>query len=71
MIKRPAVLITGVLIFYPALAILFLMFMPQPLGPLAYLVAGAFAAAICLVVGFVMHARSASARTVRKNERSS
>lgn len=70
MIKRPAVLITGLLIFYPALAILFLMFMPQPLGTLAYLVAGAFSAAICLAIGFVMHARS-TPRTARKSERSS
>lgn len=71
MIKRPAVLITGLLIVYPALAILFLMFMPQPLGPLAYLVAGAFAAAICLAGGFILYARSAPARTARKSERSS
>ena len=71
MIKRPAVLIIGLIVLYIGLAVIFLLAMPQPRGPLEYLVAGAFATGICLMIGFGLYAKSTLGRAARKNGRSS
>jgi hypothetical protein len=71
MIKRPAVLIIGLMVLYIGLAVVFLLVMPEPRGPFEYLVAGAFATGICLVIVFALNAKSILGRTARRNERSS
>lgn len=69
MIKRPALLIAGMVLLYFAMAVVFLLAMPGRRGPFEYLVAGAFATGVCLLAGFGLYARSIFGR--RRNRRPS
>jgi len=52
--RRLALLLGGALLFYSAMADLFLLMLPQPREPVHYMVAGAFATGISLLVAFVL-----------------
>ena len=57
MIKRPALFAVSMLVLYVAVAVVFLLAMPEARGPFDYLVAGALATGVCLFVGFVLYIR--------------
>jgi multisubunit Na+/H+ antiporter MnhB subunit len=74
--RKPALVLSGVVLFYLAMAELFLAALPQPREPLQYMVAGAFATAVSLLVAFVLYATGRIApetilRTVRRSGQSS
>jgi hypothetical protein len=74
--KKLAMIVAGVVLFYLAMAEVFLLALPKPHEPLQYMVAGAFATAISLLVPFVLYALgrlspATIARTVRGSGRSS
>lgn len=71
MIKRPAVLIIRLIVLYIVLALIVVWAMPRPAGTIAYLVAGAFAAGVCLTIVLVLYAKFTPGRTARRNGRSS
>jgi FtsH-binding integral membrane protein len=71
MINRPAALIAGLVVLYVGMAVVFLLAIPTPREPFAYLVAGAFATGICLMATFAIYAKSTLGRTSRRNGRSS
>jgi len=66
---RPAILIPGLIVLYIGLSIVFLLAMPAPRGPFEYLVAGAFATGLCLLVGFGLYAKATFGRTAGRNGR--
>jgi len=67
---RAPILVPGLLVIYAGLAAIFLRAMPIPHGPFEYLVAGAFATGICLMIGFGLYAKATFNRNARKNGRS-
>lgn len=66
---RPAILVPGLIAIYFGLAVIFLLAMPAPHGPFEYLVAGAFATGVCLLIGFGLYAWATLGRNTRKNGR--
>lgn len=69
--KVPVLLVFAALpIIYAASAGLFILVLPQPRPPFAYLVAGAFGAALALIAVLALSVK-APIRTVRKNAQSS
>ena len=68
MIKRPALFAVSMVVLYVAVAVVFLLAMPEARGPFDYLVAGALATGVCLFVGFALYVRTRIAR--RSSERS-
>jgi hypothetical protein len=66
-----AIILVGVTVVYIGLAAIFLLAMPAPHDPFDYLVAGAFATGIGLMIGFGFYAKATLGRTARRNERSS
>ena len=68
MITRPAILIPGLIVLYVGLAAVFLVIMPEPRSAFEYLVAGAFAAAVCLMIGFFLYAKSRLRRNTKNPE---
>ena len=62
MFKRPAVLIPGLLVVYVGVAMLVLLAMPGARGPFEYLVAGAFATGVCLMIGFGLYIKTTMGR---------
>jgi hypothetical protein len=69
--NRRAIFIAGALTSYAGLVAIFLLAMPGPLGSFEYLVAGAFATGVCLMIGFCLYAKATFGRTSRKGGRSS
>lgn len=68
MLTRPAVLVPGMIVLYTGLAVVFMKAMPEPRGPFEYLVTGAFATGICLLIGFALYARSRMNRSSERRE---
>ena len=54
--KKPRLILAGVVLFYFAMAELFLLVLPQPREALHYMVAGAFATGVSLLAAFVLYA---------------
>jgi hypothetical protein len=74
--QKPAFILGGIVLFYFAAAELFLLAVPQPREPLQYMVAGAFATGISLLVAFAVYALGrfslgTTARTARRSAQSS
>lgn len=73
---KSALISAGVVLFYLAMAKLFLSIVPEPREPLQYMVAGAFATAISLLIAFICYALGFISpevilRTVRRSAQSS
>lgn len=74
--KKPALISAGGVLFYLAMAKLFLAIVPEPREPLQYMVAGAFATAISLLIASAAYALGYISpevilRTVRRSGQSS
>jgi hypothetical protein len=74
--KKPALWLAGGVLFYLGMAALFLLVLPKPIEALQYMVAGAFATAVSLLVAFVLYALGCISpelivRTVRRSAQSS
>ena len=74
--KKPAYVWTVILALYVAMAGLFLMIIPQPREALQFMVAGAFATGVSLLVAFALYALGrinpeVVVRTVRRSAQSS
>ena len=52
---KPAIFPCGAVLFYLAMAKMFLLALPGPREPLHYMVAGAFATAVSLLVAFALY----------------
>jgi hypothetical protein len=67
-----AIILVGVTVVYIGLAAIFLLAMPAPHEPFDYLVAGAFATGIGLMIGFGFYAKATLVgRIARRSGRSS
>ena len=74
--RKPLLIIPGAILFYFAMAGMFILALPKPHEQLQFMVAGAFATAMSLLAVFVLYAfgrlmPAAIARTVRRTEQSS
>jgi hypothetical protein len=74
--RKHAFILAGVVLFYLIMAEMFLLALPEPREPLQYMVAGAFATAVSLLVAFVLYALGRISpelivRTVRRSAQSS
>ncbi len=74
--KKSPFVFAGVVLFYLTIAEMFLMALPEPIEPLEYMVAGAFATGISLLLAFVLYAVGCISpevilRTVRRSAQSS
>ena len=70
-VMKFAIILAGVTVVYIGLAAIFLLAMPAPHEPFDYLVAGAFATGIGLMIGFGFYAKATLGRTARRSGRSS
>jgi hypothetical protein len=73
--RKSVVVCAAVVLFYVGMAELFLMVLPQPRESLHYMVAGAFATGVSLMVAFVIYALGGIdpeiiVRTVRRSAQS-